>query len=233
MNVLIIEDNYNLASQIQEILSDKIISNRVKIVHSYDSFCLESIDLKYYDIILVDIFLWDKKLRNWLNIVKEIREKWFFIPIVVITSISECSWIEKAFEYGASDYIIKPFRLAELIIRMQKWFRTYVMNYCHYTKEIIEYQWLEYKVLENQFYFQWNKICLSKKSKYVLFLLLMQVENIVWIRFLHEKLWGDSEILIERNARIIILRLKKTLQSFWLHTWIHTVRGEWYILRKT
>lgn len=230
MNVLIIEDDYGLASQIRKILQEKVISNRVKILSSYDAFLLEKVNLEIYDIILIDIFLWDKLKRNGINIVEQIRNKWIKIPIIMISSFSDCDWIEKSFYYWANDYIIKPFRLKELVIRIEQWFKMYLSFHIH-CEEKLTYKWLEYSIQKNEFLFDGKTITLTKKNKYLLSLLLIHSEKIVTNTFLLEKIWGD-DFLKERNTRISVLRLKKALWEFWLNKWIHNIRGEGYMLRK-
>ena len=57
MNILIIEDDVFLAKRITKMFESKIITNRVKMVHSYFAFLDELSIIKSYDIILVDLKL--------------------------------------------------------------------------------------------------------------------------------------------------------------------------------
>jgi len=41
-----------------------------------------------------------------------------------------------------------------------------------------------------------------------------------------ERIWGDREIIINRNLRIVILRLKTALKQVNLDSWLQNIRGE-------
>lgn len=122
MNILIIEDDKYLSSRIKYVFEKNIIVNRVKIIENYIDFINLSWTYLSYDIILLDIILDKKDINNWIDILRKIRFKDKKIPIVLISWISELSYIEKAFNLWANDYLVKPFRLEELKLRVFRWF---------------------------------------------------------------------------------------------------------------
>lgn len=103
--------------------------------------------------------------------------------------MSDYQRIEDGFNSGANDYIIKPFRLKELEIRVMKWFKTYFLSIYFGNDEIIEYGDLKYNISENQFYYKNNSIKLTKKNKYILSILLSQPEKLLTNTYLIEKIW--------------------------------------------
>lgn len=48
------------------------------------------------------------------------RKNWKKIPVVILSSKSNESSVLRAFEAGADDYVTKPFKLAELMVRMSR-----------------------------------------------------------------------------------------------------------------
>ena len=56
MNILIVEDDETLASQIAQVFDSKVISNRIRILHSSLDFVREIHLLSAYDIILTDCY---------------------------------------------------------------------------------------------------------------------------------------------------------------------------------
>jgi len=233
MNILIIEDEIFLANKIKSAFSGKIISNRIKIIHSYNCFLNELSIIKSYDIILVDIMLSDEiEEKTGIDIVKVIRKKNTKIPIVIISSMSDCYRIEWWFDAGANDYIIKPFRLKELEIRVLKWFRTYFLSIYFWNDKTIQYGDLIYNISENQFYYKTKLLELTKKNKYILSILLSTPEKLVTNTYLIEKIWWDICMVIDRNLRVSIHRLKSELEKYWCHNRIVNVRGEGYMLKK-
>lgn len=233
MNILIIEDNYNLAKNIKRTFEKQIISNRVKTIYSYDDFINELWIINSYDIILVDIELGSLNQKNWIDIIKIVREKEINIPIVVMSSFSDYSWIEKAFDSWSNDYLIKPLRLKELEIRIQKWFKTHLYTIQYLDSDIISYKNLHYNFKENNFYYGKQRINLTKKSKYLLTIFISSPEKLFTENLLIEKIWWDISITENRNLRINILRLKESLKLHWIDNWIQNIRWEWYILKKS
>ncbi len=231
MNLLVIEDNKLISDNIKKLFKKKDILNRIRILSSYNYFLRELHLVKSYDIILVDILLWDKN-KNWIDIIKIIRKENKSIPIIIISWLNDIAWIERWFSIWASDYILKPFRLKELEIRIYKWFKIYFYSDKSNSSKWLEYCWLKYNISDNSFYFKDNKISLTKWNKYLLKEFISNKEILLSNKLLIEKIWWDIENLINRNLRIRITRLKKELNPFNLDNWIHNIRGEWYIFKK-
>lgn len=232
MNILIIEDDIVLAEKIKLTFEKKILSNRIKTIDSYKSFLRELTVIQSYDIILVDLILWDNEIKTGIDIINVIRLENKCIPIIIISWMSEISRLERWFNIWASDYITKPFRLKELEIRIYKWFKIYFYSDKSNNCSFLNYNWLTYHLEENTFYFNNIKIELTKWNKYLLWIFISNKEKILSERFLIEKIWWDIWFVVERNLRVVILRLKKALEEHWLDNWIENVRWEWYILKK-
>jgi len=230
MNILIIEDDEFLAEKIKNIFESKVITNRVYILHSLWEFHHHMSIVWSYDIILTDIKLsphYDNK--DGFEIIQIIRKKNKKIPIVVISGNSYIENLRYAFECWASDYIIKPFRLKELEVRIMNWFKNYYLSHLYFLWNIHSYKGLSYDMDSNEFYFENQKIILTKNNKYILSLFFVHREKLLSENFLIEKIWWDICFIINRNLRVNILRLKKWLSPFWLDNRIQNIHGEWYI----
>jgi len=97
MNILIVEDDIYLASKIQEVFEQNVLTNRVQIVGSYVEFLDELGHISSYDIVLSDIVLGGADGKTGLDILKIIRNKDLHIPIIIISSLSEYESLENAF----------------------------------------------------------------------------------------------------------------------------------------
>ncbi len=232
MNILIVEDEVFLAKKIRDTFTNKIISNRIKMIHSYESFLNELSIIASYDIVLVDIMLSDCDKKTGIDIVKIIRKKDINIPIVIISSMSDFYRIEGWFNAGANDYINKPFRIRELELRVMRWFKTYFLSTYFWNDEIIKYQELVYNISENQFYYKQEPVSLTKKNKYILSILLSRPEKLVTNNYLIEKIWWDICMVIDRNLRVSIHRLKWELEKYNCGDRVHNIRWEGYMLKK-
>jgi len=160
-----------------------------------------------------------------------IRHKSDTIPIIIISCLWHIDWLEKGFLIWVNDYLVKPFRLRELELRVNRWFRTFLYNKLKTKKELVYYS-LRKDLFSWDFYYKDKKINLTKNSKFILTLFLQSPETLITDRFLIDKIWWDVSSVIERNPRVNITRLKKSLVEFWIDYWVHNVRGEGYILKK-
>ena len=81
----------------------------------------EAKEYNEYDLILLDITLPD---GNGFDFFKEINKK-EDVPVIFLTALDEEINIVKGLDLGAEDYIVKPFRVKELISRIKVALRRY------------------------------------------------------------------------------------------------------------
>ena len=113
MKILLLEDDYNLAEVIKEILT--LENYEVDIANNAD----EAYKLTYnnkYDLYIFDINLPDE---NGIEVLKNLKDANDNTPTIYISALSDISTIAKAFEIGAQDYLKKPFEVEELLIRIK------------------------------------------------------------------------------------------------------------------
>jgi len=115
--ILVVEDNTDLASLLHLHLTDQ--SWAVDLAHEGDAGYEKALTRKY-DLIILDIML---PGMDGLEILKQLRSKEIFIPVLMLTSKS--SEIDRilGLELGADDYVTKPFSIRELIARIKAIFR--------------------------------------------------------------------------------------------------------------
>jgi DNA-binding response OmpR family regulator len=230
MNILIIEDEVFLARRIGMIFNAKVIANRVDVIHSYREFRQKYPSITSYDIIITDLKLNSMEQEpSGYKIIRDVRERSTKIPIIVISGMNDTERLREAFEYGANDYIFKPFRLKELELRILNWFKTYYLFNTPLSGKHYCYRDLQYDALRNEFLIDNTVIPLTRTSKYILSLFFTAPEILWRETVLIEKIWGDVYASIDRNLRVSIYRLKRSLAPYGLDTWIQNIRGEGYI----
>ena len=69
-----------------------------------------------FDLLLLDLGL---PGRDGLDVLKEVRRHSMRLPIIVLTARTSTEDVVTGLDSGASDYITKPFRLAELLARVR------------------------------------------------------------------------------------------------------------------
>lgn len=116
-NVLIVEDNIEIANLIQLHLKD--ISLHSDIAENGEKG-LSFFSKKQYGLVILDLML--PKIDG-LEVCRQLREKSKTLPILILTSKSSELDRVLGLELGADDYITKPFSIPELIARVKTQFR--------------------------------------------------------------------------------------------------------------
>jgi len=113
MKVLLVEDTPDLVSVILRGLSEEGIEVSV----AADGMMGLEMALKYqFDLIILDIML---PGMNGIQVCKEIRLHNADVAIIMLTALASTENIVTGLESGADDYVVKPFKLAELVARMR------------------------------------------------------------------------------------------------------------------
>ena len=114
-NILIIDDEVDIANNISAILSDENYE-AYKASNSDQAFDLMS--LNKFDLIILDVWLDNSKLDG-LEILKEIRKK-ESLPIIVISGHGNIEMAVQAIKDGANEFIEKPFTSERLVLSVNR-----------------------------------------------------------------------------------------------------------------
>ena len=113
-NILIVDDEEKIRWSIKNYIDEENIT-------FYEAASGEEatriLNLVYIDIVLLDIALPDK---NGLEILKEIKSRYYSTQVIIITAYANVQDIVEAIHNGAADYIQKPFSLDDLKIKIYK-----------------------------------------------------------------------------------------------------------------
>lgn len=113
MRVLMIEDSIELANTVKAGLERENISVDVAYTGLTGE---EKAFVNQYDAILLDLNLPDK---DGLDILSFLRGAQVETPIIIITARDEIQERAKGLDFGADDYLVKPFELLELNARLR------------------------------------------------------------------------------------------------------------------
>lgn len=113
MNILIVEDELNLAEEVSKYLSD--FNYNCHIVNLYND-ALESLNYNEFAIILLDLKLPD---GHGIDLIHHIKKKKISSGIIILSAVDELDTRIKALDAGADDFLIKPFHLSELNARVK------------------------------------------------------------------------------------------------------------------
>ena len=113
MNILIVDDDSGLLDQLKTTLER--MHYGVETAENGDQ-ALDRIFDTPYDLILLDIML---PRMDGLSVLKEVRQAGLDMPILMLTARSDVQDKVKGLDYGADDYLAKPFSMAELMARIR------------------------------------------------------------------------------------------------------------------
>ncbi|WP_423128971.1 response regulator transcription factor [Gaoshiqia sp. Z1-71] len=113
--ILVAEDN----KLILETINHKLVRDGYEVFKVQDGKeCLTFLEKNPVDLLITDLYM---PYINGHEVINTIRNDWNLkTPILVLSVDGAEETVLKAFELGADDYVIKPFSLSELTIRIRK-----------------------------------------------------------------------------------------------------------------
>ncbi|MFR3567639.1 MAG: response regulator transcription factor [Paraclostridium sordellii] len=221
INVLMIEDDSTIAFGVKYALEQEGFN--IDICKDLESG-RQNINDKEYNIILLDVMLPD---GNGYEFCKEIRQT-LDTPIIFLTACDEEVNIVTGLDIGGDDYVTKPFRVRELISRMNAVLRRRGNN--NENKKVVKFGDLSINTLEARVYKKGEEIFLTS-VEYKLLLILIQNKNVVLSRTkILEKLWDVTYDFVNDNTlTVYIKRLREKIEDDSTNPkYILTVRGLGY-----
>lgn len=154
-----------------------------------------------FDLALLDIMLPGKDGFELLGVMKE-----YGIPVIYITAKADVNSKIKGLRSGAEDYIVKPFEVLELLVRVEK-----VLERTGKQKEIIQVKYLEIHLSEHKVTRNGQTVSL-KPMEYDLLVLLAKNKNVAFTReqMLNE-VWGSNYLGETRTIDVHIGQLRRKL----------------------
>ncbi|MCE4957012.1 response regulator transcription factor [Macrococcoides caseolyticum] len=222
--ILIIEDEENLARFIQlELLHENY---EVGVVHDGESGLEEAIQ-NDYDCILLDLML--PKI-NGLEVCRKLR-KVKDTPVIIITAKGETYDKVIGLDYGADDYIVKPFDIEELLARIRVILRRRQNTNNTAQENILQIKAMKINLDAFTVSIDDNLLELTKTEFELLKLLVLNQKHVLSREQILTSVWGyESEV--ETNVVDVYIRyLRNKLKPFQYHKLIETVRGVGYVIR--
>jgi len=202
MNVLLIEDDLQLAKIVKKILEAK--NYKVTLVDDGD-IAVENLMNNYYDLYLIDINI---PGVNGLELVKYIRNLHDDAVIIMITASIDEYYFQKAYEYGCDDYIKKPFHITELEVRIERLLKN---------QKKIKFDSYEFDFGEMELYRNNNRVPLRKKEKKFLYLLLKNINKTVCSEKIIEFVW-DGVNKKNYPLRQLVNEIRKKFDNDYIKT---------------
>lgn len=216
MRILYVEDEQYLADAVIHVLNKSGIS----VDHAADGEEGLKLAVKpIYDAIVLDIML--PKLSG-LEILRDLRERGIKTPIIMLSALSQVEDKIKGLNYGADDYLAKPFKTSELVARLRALIRRPALQ----DEKIISYGDLYYNLEERSL----NDIHLSEKEAAIIEALIKNPDRVQSKEYLLTHVWGSDSAGEDNYVEVYISYLRKKLEKLNSSVKIKTIRNLGYKL---
>lgn len=222
MDIFLLEDDDAIAMGLSYSLENEGYS--ITVAKSV-SQALEIINKKNFSMYLLDLTLPDGSGYSVCKRIKEIGD----FPVIFLTAYDDEVNVVMGFELGADDYITKPFRLKELLVRIKSVFRRYNNDSGDGKIKVKD---LVVNTNEAKVYKNGNEIVLTA-MEYRLLLILLNNRGCVLSRTqLLENIWDVAGDFVEDNTlTVYIKRLRDKIEENPTEPkYIKTIRGLGYII---
>ena len=204
--ILVAEDDLQLGF----IIKDSLEEIQFEVINCPDGEAAwEYFQKKKPDLCILDI---NMPYKDGYTVAKKIRQKSDTVPILFLTAKSLEDDILKGFAAGADDYIVKPFRMKELISRINVFLRRNRMllqpSQKSYTFGNTIFIPDELKLICGD-----ESVLITQKERQLLEFLCLHPNTLLKRNEILLNVWGKNDFFLGRSMDVFINRLRKYLKN--------------------
>lgn len=224
--VLIVEDDKEINNILQTFLEQK----GYEVWTAFDGHAATGqIREREYDLILMDLML---PYKSGERLIKELREH-SRTPVIVLSAKTMMETRLEVLRLGADDYILKPFDLEEVLVRMEVVLRrSGATEEESKEKEVLSCGELKYFLTENRVTIKEQEVALTAKEMHLLKLFMENPEKVFTKANLYEAVWNDVYYYEDNTINVHISNLRNKLKKATGQDFVETVWGIGYRLKE-
>ena len=225
MRILVVEDEQNL----NDIIVKRLILEKYGVDTCFNgNDALEYIFSTEYDVIVSDIML---PGIDGFEILKRIREKGIKTPVLLLTALDGIEDRVKGLDYGADDYLVKPFAFDELMARIRVLLRRNSTNGNSNASNIFSIANLTLNCNSHDVFRDDVPIKLSTREFTILEYMIRNKERVLSREQIEQHIWNYDYEGGTNVIDVYIRYLRKKIDKDFEPKLIHTVRGIGYVLK--
>jgi len=216
-HILVVDDD----DRIRELVKQYLLENKYLVTTAKDAFDAKNkIEIIKFDLIVLDIMM---PKKSGLELTSEIKKE-IDLPIILLTAKGETSERVMGLEFGADDYLSKPFEPKELLLRIRnilnKTLQKNNINKISIGNSILDLS----KLTINR---NGKKYKINNTEKLILEKMIQSSGKV----FSREEIGKLININKERSIDVIITRLRQKVETDSKNPqYLQTIRGSGYVL---
>ncbi len=221
--ILIVEDDKEIVSMLAGFLEQKDYA-----VWTAADGRAASVQMaeRAYDLILMDLML---PYKSGEQLIQELRKS-ADTPVIVISAKTMMETKLEVLRLGADDYILKPFDLNEVLVRMEVVLRRSGRK--AQKDDALICGSLRYSPGENSVTYEGKELALTAKEMHLLRLFLENPKKVYTKANLYESVWEDVYYYEDNTINVHISNLRNKLKKYTGRDFIETVWGIGYRLKE-
>src|SRR5574344_1679573 len=221
MKVLIVEDERTLA----RIISDTLRDEGFDIIQVYDGYQgISSMRVHHPAVIVADVMMPN---MDGFEMVRQIRKTDKLTPVLFLTARSSIDDLVAGFKLGANDYLKKPFKMQELIVRVKALVNKAMQEEMTVSDKTYEIGLFRFNPTAQTLGLDGTSKELSYMESEILKRLCTNIGNIVEIDGILHELWHDNS-LYNRNSLHVFIHKRRRILAADKNIKILNVRGIGY-----
>ena len=221
MKLLIVEDDWEICELLQEVLTAR---QYVVDVANDGQTGWDYVEMSDYDLILLDVML--PKLDGF-GFCRRLRDRAYEMPVLMLTAKDTTEEKVRGLDAGADDYIVKPYKLDELLARVRALLRRGIAS----VSPIFKWGVLSLNSNTCQVKYREQILNLTPKEYSLLELFMRSGGKLLSRNQILDNLWSFDEPPYEDAIKAHIRRLRKKLVKVGATAdFIETVYGQGYRL---
>ena len=203
INVLVADDDKN----IRELVKLYLQNEGYDVVEARNGEnCIEEFGKQDFDLVLLDIMM---PVMDGMQTLKEIR-KTSNVPVIMLTARGETYDKILGLEFGADDYVVKPFDPKELMARVKAVIRRST-TYEPEENKVLEFKDLTININNYTVEFNGESLKLPPKEMELLYYLASKPNHVVTREQLLEQVWDFNYFGDSRTVDVHVKRLREKL----------------------
>lgn len=224
MKILIVEDDHRVAELIKRGLEEQGFLTTL----AYDGLSGKKLSSQdYFDLVITDIIL---PKMDGLDLCKYLRQTNPDLPIIMLTALGTTDDKVEGFDAGADDYLVKPFEMRELLVRIRALLKRNQKNSGNISG-ILAYADLEMNLHTKIVKRNQQQINLTPKEFKLLAYLMQNPDRVLSRVEIADKVWETHFDTGTNFIDVYINYLRKKIDRNFDHKLIHTKSGMGFILK--